>query len=214
MFVLCIDANKCYFHSVEVHSYFEARYRLWFADRLIFLQDGEVHREKKMAFSLSSYIWSHHNISLPKMSRAQLLDVFMEQHLCNSVWFDLGAGVRCVPSGSWLEALGAGQEEGHQPEGRLSDLRVRFRNPPAALNSCLVSAIRRFSRSRNLKGGCACPVDAGKSDGCVAGPCCPCRNLLLAGSCLCCFMGTAIGNSKFAALCSPCSSFSSHLGLF
>lgn len=32
------------------------------------------------------------------------------------------------------EAPGAGQEEGHQPEGSLSDLRVRFRNPPAALN--------------------------------------------------------------------------------
>lgn len=68
--------------------------------------------KKKMAFSLSSYIWSHHNISLPKMSQAQLLDVFVEQHLCNSVWFDLGAGVRCVPSGSWLRHRELGRKRG------------------------------------------------------------------------------------------------------
>lgn len=43
MLVLCIDVNKCYFHPVEVHSYFEVQCRVGFADRLLLLQDGEVH---------------------------------------------------------------------------------------------------------------------------------------------------------------------------
>lgn len=56
MFVLCIDVNKCYFHSLEVCSYFEAQYRVWFADRLILLKDG------KHTF-LSLYICNHVIIS-------------------------------------------------------------------------------------------------------------------------------------------------------
>lgn len=112
MFVLCIDANKCYFHSVEVHSYFEARCRLWFADRLISLQGGKVHLGKKNGIFLEFLYLKPHNISLLKMSRAHLLDVFMEQHLCNSVLFDLGAGVRCMPSGIWLRHRELGRKTG------------------------------------------------------------------------------------------------------